>query len=62
MVWLVGILSLLAFGAVIDFIAKKNSINGDEEDGIKNGSFSEDIYAHSAIHHMNHGNDSDSSV
>ncbi|WP_242705655.1 hypothetical protein [Pontibacillus sp. ALD_SL1] len=59
---MIGILCLLSFGAIIDFIAKKNSINGDEDDGVKNGSFSEEIYAQSALYHMNHGNETDSSV
>ncbi|GGD09836.1 hypothetical protein [Pontibacillus salipaludis] len=62
MVWLIIILSLLGFGALVDYIAKKRSLNVGADDGIKNASYSEQVYVESSLHQMKHGNDTDGPI
>lgn len=52
-IWIVfaGIIGdLLGFGALVDYIAKKRSIELDPEEGIKNASDAEQIYVENYLY------------
>lgn len=56
MYWLILIGGLLGIGFIVDFVAKKHSINIDPDEGAKNASDSERIYVESYLHNMRNDN------
>jgi hypothetical protein len=58
-IWIVfaGIIGgLLGFGALVDYIAKKRSIELDPEEGIKNASDAEQIYVENYLYQTKENN------
>ncbi|WP_394509553.1 hypothetical protein [Priestia aryabhattai] len=52
--WIIG--GLLGFGALVDYIAKKRSIELDPEEGIKNASEAEQIYVENYLYQTKENN------